>query len=281
MELINLKEKGLPKNRFDMFLDTFQMSWNSLVYISLFLGLFALPSILLIVFSQMTGINILTNVDNSNSEAIMSATIKYYYHNISTIFYLIPCFVILSFGFAGCFNIMKKIVWLEKVDFFDNFKQGIKGNIWKILFNSLLITIIYAIGCLTYLYILFNETTPLVVVLSICFSIILMILLVNILFCGYSQMVIYKNNLFSYIKNCVICSNVSFGKNILIILLSFVLVPVGFLFEGVVGVVIVFSFYLLIGFGYAILLFTLNYHRIFDKAINKANYPSIYRKGLS
>lgn len=276
-----MKEKGLPKNRFDMFFDTFQMSWSSLVYFSLFLGIFLLPTILVIVFSQMTGVNILTRIDQTNSEQILQATIEYYYHNIYTILHMFPCFIIASFGFAGCFNIMKKIVWLEKVEFINSFKQGIKGNISKIIFNAVILTFIYAVGCLTYLYIVFNELTPLVITILIVLSSLVMLFLLNIVFCGFSQMVVYVNNLISYIKNCLIFSTFSFIRSILIILLTLILVPLGLLFESSVGIVIVYSFYLLIGFGYMVLLLTLNYHQIFDNLINKDKYPSIYRKGLS
>ncbi len=276
-----MKEKGLPKNRLDVFLDTFQMSWPSLVYFSLFLGVFILPIILVVVFSQMTGVNILTRIDSSNSEQILQATIEYFYHNIYTILYIFPCSIIASFGFSGCFNIMKKIVWLEKIDFFASFKQGINGNIGKIIFNAVVLTVSYAIGCLTYLYIAFNELTPIVIAISIVLSSLVILFLLNIVFCGFAQMVIYENNLFNYVKNCLIFASFSFVRSSLMIILALILIPIGLLFESSVGIVIVYSFYLLIGFGYAILLLTLNYHQIFDKLINKEQYPSIYKKGLS
>ena len=109
--------KTLPKNRFEVFIDVFQMSWSSLVYISLFLGLFILPTILVVLFSQMANIDILTNINSSNQEEVLQATIKYYNHNLCTILYMFPTFIISSFGFAGCFNIIKKLVWNQKIDF--------------------------------------------------------------------------------------------------------------------------------------------------------------------
>ena len=276
-----MKDSSLPKNRIDVFLDVFQMSWRSLVYISMFLGLFILPTILVVIFSQMAGLNILTNVNSSNVDEVLNAVNEYYYHNINTILYLFPCFVIASFGFAGCFNIMKKIVWLDRFEFIDSFKQGIKGNIVKIIFNAIILTAIYAIGILTYCYILFNDVSPLMQVLLIALSVLIMLFLINIVFFGYSQMAIYINGLGSYIKNCLIFSAISFLKSSLVVLLALILVPISFLFESIVGIVIVYSFYLLIGFGYVVLLFTLNSHSVFDKLINEKHYPNIYKKGLS
>ena len=66
-----MKENTFPKNRIDVFLDVFKMNWSTLVYISLILGAFALPTVLVIIFSQLTGINILTNINTSNSEEIL------------------------------------------------------------------------------------------------------------------------------------------------------------------------------------------------------------------
>ena len=276
-----MKDSSLPKNRIDVFLDVFQMSWRSLVYISMFLGIFILPTILVVLFSQMAGLNILTNINSGNVDEVVNAVSEYYYHNINTILYLFPCFVIASFGLAGCSNVMKKIVWLDRYDFIEAFKQGVQGNIVKIIFNAIILTAIYAIGVLTYCYILFNDLNPFMQVLLILLSVLIMFFLINVAFFGYSQMVIYTNGLGSYLKNCLIFSIISFPKSSLVVLLALILVPISFLFESVVGIVIVYSFYLLIGFGYVLLLFTLNSHSIFDRLINKEHYPNIYKKGLS
>ena len=276
-----MKEKGLPKNRLDVFLEIFQMSWRTLAYISLFLAIFILPIILVVLFSEMANINILTNINSSNQDEIIKATYEYYYQHIFTIIYLFPCFIIASFGLAGCFNIMRRIVWLEQYDFIDCFKNGIKGNVSKIIFNAIILTIVYAMGVLVYLYLLFNRVESLTMGLIIAFAVIVGVFLLNMVFVGYAQMNVYNNNLLGYVKNNFIFSFVSYFKSFLVLLLALILVSIGFLFEFVVGIVIVYSFYALIGFGYAILLFTLNSHNIFDKLINKEQYPNIYRKGLS
>ena len=108
-----------------------------------------------------------------------------------------------------------------------------------------------------------------------------MIYLISVMFFGYAQMVVYTNTLGNYLKNSLIFSLLSFPKTSLMIIMAMLLVPIGFLFESVVGIVIVYSFYFLIGFGYVVLLFTLNSHNVFDKYINKKHYPNIYKKGLS
>ena len=276
-----MKDKTLPKNRIDVFLDVFQMSWHSLIYISMFLGVFILPAIIVVVWSQMAGINILSNIDAANIDEVVAATTKYYYHNISSILYLIPCFIIASFGTAGSFNVVKKLVWLDRVVFFDAFKQGIKGNVSKIIVNALILTLVYAIGLLSYSYILFNDLKLIEQVMMIIVCLLVMIYLICVLFFGYAQMVVYTNTLGNYLKNSLIFSLLSFPKTSLLIIMAMVLVPIGFLFESVVGIVIVYSFYFLIGFGYVVLLFTLNSHNVFDKYINKEHYPNIYKKGLS
>ena len=276
-----MNDKTLPKNRIDVFLDVFQMSWHSLIYISMFLGVFILPTIVVVIWSQMAGINILSNIDATNIDEVVAATTKYYYHNISSILYLIPCFIIASFGIAGSFNVMKKLVWLDRVVFFDAFKQGIKGNVSKIIVNALILTLVYAIGLLSYSYILFNDLKLIEQVMMIIVCLLLMIYLISVMFFGYAQMVVYTNTLGNYLKNSLIFSLLSFPKTSLLIIMAMVLVPIGFLFESVVGIVIVYSFYFLIGFGYVVLLFTLNSHNVFDKYINKEHYPNIYKKGLS
>lgn len=276
-----MKEKGLPKNRLDVFLDVFQMSWRTLAYISLMLAIFILPAVLVLLFSEMANINILTNIESSNQEEVLKATYEYYWQNIYTILYMFPCFIIASFGLAGAFNIMRRLLWFEQYEFFACFKNGIKGNIGKIIFNAILLTVVYAIGILIYLYLLFNNVDPLTTVIMIGVSIMVGVFLLNMVFIGYAQMNVYNNSLIGYIKNNFIFSVVSYFKSFLILLLALILVSIGFLFEYVVSIVIVFSFYALLGFGYAILLFTLNSHNIFDKLINKEHYPNIYRKGLN
>lgn len=169
---------------------------------------------------------------------------------------------------------------MEQYEFFDCFKKGIKGNISKIIFNAVLLTIIYSIGVFIYLYLLFNEVDPVIMGLIIGLAIIVGVFLLNMVFIGYAQMTIYNNNLISFIKNNFIFSFISYFKCLLILVLSLILVLIGLLFEYVVSIVIVFSFYALMGFGYAILLYTLNSHSIFDKIINKEHYPNIYNKGL-
>lgn len=276
-----MKEKGLPKNRVEVFLDVFQMNWRTLSYISLFLSIFILPTILVLLFSEMANINILTNLNKENQEEILKAISEYYYQNMYSILFLFPCFIIASFGFTGSFNIMRKIVWMEQYEFFDCFKKGIKGNISKIIFNAVLLTVIYSIIVFIYLYLLFNEVEPLIMGLIIGLAIIIGVFLLNMVFIGYAQMTIYNNNLISYIKNNFIFSIISYFKSLVILALSLILILIGLLFEYVVSIVIVFSFYTLIGFGYAILLYTLNSHSIFDKIINKEQYPNIYKKGLN
>lgn len=276
-----MKDKTLPKNRIDVFLDVFQMSWHSLIYISMFLGVFILPTIVVVVWSQMVGINILSNIDATNIDEVVAATTKYYYHNISSILYLFPCFIIASFGIAGSFNVMKKLVWLDRVVFFDAFKQGIKGNVSKIIVNALILTLVYAIGLLSYSYILFNDLKLIEQVMMFIVCLLVMIYLISVMFFGYAQMVVYTNTLGNYLKNSLIFSLLSFPKTSLMIIMAMLLVPIGFLFESVVGIVIVYSFYFLIGFGYVVLLFTLNSHNVFDKYINKEYYQNIYKKGLS
>ena len=104
------------------------------------------------------------------------------------------------------------------------FKKGIKGNVSKIIFNAILLTLVYSIGVFVYLYLLFNEVDPVIMGLIIGVAIIIGIFLLNMVFIGYAQMTIYNNNLIFYIKNNFIFSFISYFKCLLILVLSLILV---------------------------------------------------------
>ena len=274
------KELSLPKNRFEVFMDVITHSWRTLLNISLILGLFTLPIILVVIFSRMVGIEILQNIDINNSEELLKAVNEYFSHNVYTILLICPAFIIASFGFAGSFNMMKNLVWQNRVEYFGDLKKAIKGNVGKIITNGILLSLIYALCTFSYLYITFLELNLLEQIILIIISVLVSLVLLIQVFYGYSQMVIYTNNLFNFIKNNFIFTFVKLPRNIGIFLLTLILVPIGLLFTDVVGIVVVYSFYILMGFGVAILLFTLNSHENFDMIINEKNYPQLYKKGM-
>ena len=274
------KELSLPKNRFEVFMDVIAHSWRTLLNISLILGLFTLPIILVVIFSRMVGIEILQNIDINNSEELLKAVNEYFSHNVYTILLICPAFLIASFGFAGSFNMMKNLVWQNRVEYFGDLKKAIKGNVGKIITNGILLSLIYALCTFSYLYITFLELNLLEQIILIIISVLVSLVLLIQVFYGYSQMVIYTNSLFNFIKNNFIFTFVKLPRNIGIFLLTLILVPIGLLFTDVVGIVVVYSFYILMGFGVAILLFTLNSHENFDMIINEKNYPQLYKKGM-
>ena len=92
------KELSLPKNRFEVFMDVITHSWRTLLNISLILGLFTLPIILVVIFSRMVGIEILQNIDINNSEELLKAVNEYFSHNVYTILLICPAFIIASFS---------------------------------------------------------------------------------------------------------------------------------------------------------------------------------------
>lgn len=274
------QELSLPKNRFEVFMDVMKNSWRTLVNISLILGLFSLPIILVVIFSRLVGLEILQNINLENSDEVITATVQYFNHNVFSIIIIIPAAFVCSIGFAGAFNMMKHLVWNERVEYLLDLKKAVKGNISKIIFNAILITIIYTVIIFIHLYTTFINVSLIEKSLILIVCILLITVIFIFLFYGYSQMVVYENKLFNFIKNNLIFTFVKFLRNVGITLLMLVISLVGFLFSDVVGIVIAYSFYVLIGFGIAILLFVLNSFENFDRIINKLSYPQIYKKGM-
>ena len=184
-------------------------------------------------------------------------------------------FVVLI-GLMGVMRVLKLLVWQEGVDFFHDFKVGIKENFKHFSLLYLIFAVFYLLTYSVYIFVL-NF------IIGIWLMILYIIIFVSIGVWALFVVNVYQCNLWNYLKNAVFF----FSKSLLWSSLFVILLIFPFFFIFIPLSIISFSIkypiiFVMIVFYYPFLmvvgcLFALSK---FDDYINKNNYPEIYRKGL-
>ena len=186
--------------------------------------------------------------------------------------------ILMSVCLAGIFRIFRNLIWEEPVFFWDDFKQGVKmyggrfaltATLWSV--NKFLIALIN----------LFASSNELLLIFTMIISALFWFFITPLFMWTVMQSLFYSGSLFSQLKN----STALYGKTFLITicLLAAAILPIT-LTRWFVGNLVVRYFLIilliLLAFAPAMLGWLLYACHVFDKYINKVQYPEIYRKGL-
>ena len=197
-------------------------------------------------------------------------------------FSVLSVFVVLIL--SGICRVIKLLVFQEGIDFFYDFKRGIKENFKQFIFLYLFYIFIYLATYFTQLFI-FRELVGIV-----------MIALFHIIFTPalawiYLSINVYETKVFEHVKNGYFFFFRNVGWSILFLALLMWPFVLNFLFYQNIIVTnlnffiiliknTVLVFMMLFYYPALLILSTLFSNYKFDLFINKDNYPEIYRKGL-
>ena len=267
---------SLPVNRVQLFKFTFKTQWSMLVKVSLLLTVFAIPLFILGIVKGVVSSNIMFQMQQNpdNGELLK----QYFSQQIFLDIFNIPCFVILSLGFAGAYTVIKQFVFQEGFTFFKSFFQGIKKNGKEFALVTLFFSVIYYLLLFLQNYLsLMNFELYIMVTI---FTTLISVLIFNMVIFAYCQIPIYTNRFFQLIKNSFLFTFSRLWKISGVLIITFIPLLIVSLFQSLIVAFIIYFIYIFIGFGYCVLFTTLYCHSVFDEMVNKTQFPSIYRKGL-
>lgn len=265
----------LPVTRKALFKDILRNRWRTLLACSFIMLLFSIPFIVASFFKDYMVLNLLNDaqcyVDGTFTEA---GALKF--KSINFVFLLINSFSILIFfvSLCGVFRIFRQLIWGEGVNFWPDFKRGIKDNIFIFLRYGLLVAVLYfATWSLLYFA---NNLVFTFISLGIATFVFVPLVVV-----GMYYSVIYNSTFRQRLNNV----SLLYLKNVFFVLL------VSILFEGFFFIELIPSIYvvikqtilivaLLFVLPLIVLLGSLITIHIFDKDINAFTHKDIYRKGL-
>ncbi len=266
------KEAKLPSNRIDQFGYIMRFYWRQVALVSLLTLLFAIPFVAWMIVSNMAN-NVLYNSYLSADDETKLQLAEQIRSQIFVSGLISVPLVGLSFvGLSGAAQVMKKYIWREIVDLSTDFWGGIKKH-WL---GSLIIGCIYALFLTSVISSnLFSES----IAWTIVGAVIVVFATIWAFYCFFLN-VFYVQKLHGLLFNALILTILRFPQNLIIFLFSCLTLTLFFL-PTILATALFVLINGMIGFGYSLLLATLNAQSSFDKYINKQSYPEYYKKGLA
>ena len=261
--------RALPRDRKGVFFDLLSHRKMTLFALSCYTFMFFIP---LAVDVFITNYFVFAAINADKPKDAFS--LLFYFMLI-----MIPCMTIGFLGFAGAFQVAKKMVWQEGISIATDFFQGIKENWKRAIINGFLFGL-FLFGMImggSYLLI-YSPFAPVWCGVGIGALILLFMMFGMVISLNFTQDVYYQNPFLITFKNSFYFLALINWKVLVIFLLS-------------TGVVIALSCLNLITLGIGlflfailnsvvIILYTLVSHSAFDKYINKEHYPDMVNKGL-
>lgn len=267
------KENVKPFDRKEAFVKILKTEYNVLVKISLAALIFALPAILVLAFC-VAEMMLLGEINEGNASALYEIQARM---NM----WLIPSMAFFSVGASGVFYIVRRLCWGEDISFFKHLLHGIRSNAAQSVIAGVLATaLIGGINYLSNILSLSSNLGSLFWIISII-KIFLFLFIAILLLFQYCIIAVYSDNMPKIIKNSLAFTVSSLPKSLGILFLMILPIILALLFSSVYWMYLILTVFMgVVGFGYAAVLFTLHSHSVFDKYINKAHFPDIYKKGL-
>ncbi|MCF0107393.1 MAG: hypothetical protein HUJ59_00045 [Bacilli bacterium] len=271
-----ISKLNLPVTYRELFLFTYKSNWLLLLKLSLLITVFALPLFLALFIEGgmettiINGRDIVSDVAARKDLLLFRGTYG---------FVILICLMVFSLGLAGGLNVIHRFAHLEGCSLFRDFFKGIKTNgLWYALY-----TLIYGIVIFGFNYLL-NLLYTVEGLAYYPFILIIFVILTVILTCVYiinlNAWLIYKCSFFRQIKNSFLIFISNLPLVLFELLITFAPLAVTYFIGNGIADLICFVIYMGIGFGNSMLVIILINSHIFDRVINKTQYPEIYRKGL-
>ena len=262
---------SLPATRKEAFKDVYRHNFKTILSSGLTLFVFSIPLLIFLFVMDLGKIGM--TPEKYGEEELKSVLLVW---DLIVNGGAVLLLYVVLIGLMGIMRVLKLLVWQEGIDFFHDFKVGIKENFKHFSLLYLIFAIFYLLSYSVYIFVL-NFFV------GIWLMILYVIIFVSIGIWALFVVNVYQCNLWNYLKNAVFFYSKSLLLSIpFVILLIFpfflVFVPLSiFSFTikyPIILAMLILYYPCLIIIGY---LYSLSK---FDEFINRENYPEIYRKGL-
>ena len=262
---------SLPTTRKEAFKDVYRHNFKTIFSSGITLLIFSLPLIAFLIVMNIGRLG-MTPV-NYSEEALKSVLLVWDLILNGGVFILLYITLI---GLMGVMRVLKLLVWQEGINFWHDFRVGVKENIKHM-------TLFYVIGGLIYLATYCVYIFLLNFIIGLGLILLFTIIFVPMIFWSFYSINIYQTTFFNYLKNGIFFYTRSLPWTLLFVV--FIIWPFFAMFIPPSGYAIMIKYpilILLIIFYYPFLLIVGYLYSCFkfDQYINKENYPEIYRKGL-
>ena len=262
---------SLPTTRKEAFKDVYIHNFKTIFSCGVTLLLFSLPLLAFLVIMNIGRLGM--NTDTYSEEVLESVLFVWDLILNGGVFVLL--YVILI-GLMGVMRVLKLLVWQEGINFWHDFRVGVKENIKQM-------TLFYVIGGLIYLATYCVYIFLLNFIVGLGLILLFTIIFLPMIFWAFYAINVYQTTFINYLKNGIFFYTRSVPWTLLFVI--FIIWPFLMMFVPLSGYVLFIKYpilILLIIFYYPFLLIVGYLYSCFkfDQYINQENYPEIYRKGL-
>lgn len=261
----------LPHNHFDMVKDALARHKRHLLLLGLFSFLFLIPALFLFVWRDVYSLTLSYSVQQGQLTQEEAVSTLFFGQSFLFLFLLLA-FPIYGMFLSGAFAVLRQIIWQEPLFFFHDFFTGIKESLFSTLLSSFLNAIFFYVA-------LFSTHSSLSVYLRFLPLILYALFLLPFELVILAQTPIYDFPLHGYLQNGVFI----FFRHIFSYIGFSFLFLVPFSFYSLQNLFLKYGFvFLYVFLVYPLLLLVLFVYScyVFDKEINRENYPEIYQKGI-
>ena len=262
---------SLPTTRKEAFKDVYRHNFKTIFSSGVVLLLFSLPLIAFLIIMNIGRLGM--TLDNYSKEVLPNVLLVWDLILNGGVFILLYVTLI---GLMGVMRILKMLVWQEGINFWHDFKVGVKENIKYM-------TIFYLIGGVIYLATYCVYIFLLNFIIGLSLILLFTIIFLPMIFWSFYTINIYQTTFINYLKNGIFFYTRSIPWTLLFVVAIIwpffaMFIPMNayvlFIKYPILILLIIFyyPFLLVVGYLYSCAKF--------DQYINKENYPEIYRKGL-
>ena len=275
----DLTIEDMPHNRLQVFFDIIKVRWDILLYIGLILFLFFIPLIIALFTENIFVSNLYELFVKGN---INEETYRINLFQTNLIFTLIESIAILliALPLSGIIRIYRLLCFYEGIIFFRDLFKGIKDNIKQVVVVFIIDVLLFIATKLSINYLIASGNNDFINTFIFFLPAFLFgILILPISLLHILQVAIYNNKYFENVKNSFVLyfksGFTSFGVTLLLFSPLFL-----FFINAIYTPIILLSLYALLFIPLAVLFAFLHANWIFDKYINKSQYPEIFDKGI-
>ena len=275
----DLTIEDMPHNRLQVFFDVIKVRWDILLYIGLILFLFFIPLIIALFTENIFVSNLYELFINGN---INEETYRINLFQTNLIFTLIESIAILliALPLSGIIRIYRLLCFYEGIIFFRDLFKGIKDNIKQVVVVFIIDVLLFIATKLSINYLIASGNNDFInTIIFFLPAFLFGILILPISLLHILQVSIYNNKYFENVKNSFVLyfksGFTSFGVTLLLFSPLFL-----FFINAIYTPIILLSLYALLFTPLAVLFAFLHANWVFDKYINKSQYPEIFDKGI-
>ncbi len=262
----------LPHNRTEVFVDCYKMRFGTLLCIGLIILAFSLPLLGAEIFTDIVGTSLYTRMleGELTKDEFLSAMSSL---RVFVALLDIPCWVVFSVGLSGITRIVRQLAWGEPVFFFNDFAQGVKESVGRFI-------AVFAIcSVLNFVSVFFTNWLSELSIIAYAPMVLLIFVVLPVGLWMLAQSTVYNVGFKKAFSNGI----AFYGKNILQTLGFIAVACLVSVLKLIAALIVKYVTFLVVIVvftpAYALFLF-LFCSSVFDRYINRENFPDYYDKGV-